>query len=72
MSTSPGNFGAVRSLGMLRGILSYLGMIVVPTQLAIPRASTAFDAQGHLTDEQQAKTVRSIGAEVVTFLRKLR
>jgi NAD(P)H-dependent FMN reductase len=72
MSTSPGNFGAVRSLGMLRGILSYLGMIVVPTQLAIPRASTAFNAEGNLTDEQQAKTVRSIGVEVVTFLRKLR
>ena len=72
MSTSPGNFGGVRSLGMLRGILSYLGMIVVPTQLAIPRANTAFDAEGNLIDAQQAKTIHSIGAEVVTFLRKLR
>jgi chromate reductase len=72
MSTSPGNFGGVRSLGMLRGILSYLGMIVVPTQLAIPRANTAFDAEGNLIDEQQANTIRSIGAEVVTLVRKLR
>ena len=71
MSTSPGNFGGVRSLGMLRGILSYLGMIVVPTQLAIPRANSAFDAEGNLIDAQQAKTVHAIGAEVVTFLRKL-
>jgi NAD(P)H-dependent FMN reductase len=70
MSTSPGNFGGVRSLGTLRGILSYLGMIVVPTQLAIPRANAAFDPEGNLTDESYAKTVQSIGVEVVTFLHK--
>jgi chromate reductase len=72
MSASPGNFGGVRSLAMSRAILSYLGMIVVPTQLAIPRANEAFDAEGRLKDERQAETIRSIGSEVVSFVRKLR
>jgi chromate reductase len=71
MSASPGNFGGVRSLAMLRAILSHLGVIVVPTQLGIARANEAFDADGNLHDERQKDTIRSIGAEVLTFVRKL-
>ncbi|HKB84071.1 MAG TPA: NAD(P)H-dependent oxidoreductase, partial [Burkholderiales bacterium] len=71
MSASPGNFGGVRSLAMLRAILSHLGVIVVPTQLGIARANDAFDAEGNLQDERQRQTIRSIGAEVVSFADKL-
>jgi chromate reductase, NAD(P)H dehydrogenase (quinone) len=71
MSASPGNFGGVRSLAMLRAILSHLGVIVVPTQLGIARANEAFDADGNLQDERQRETIHSIGAEVVTFVHKL-
>ena len=71
MSASPGQYGGLRSLAMLRALLSYLGVIVVPTQLAVARANEAFDAQGNLQDERQRETVRSIGAEVVSFVRKL-
>ena len=71
MSASPGNFGGVRSLAMLRAILSNLGVIVVPTQLGIARANEAFDADGNLQDERQRETIHSIGAEVVRFVGKL-
>jgi NAD(P)H-dependent FMN reductase len=71
MSASPGQFGGVRSLAMLRGILSYLGVIVVPTQLAISRANDAFDEHGGLRDERQREIGRAIGSEVVSFVRKL-
>ena len=71
MSASPGQFGGVRSLAMLRGILSYLGVIVVPTQLAIARAHDAFDEHGGLRDERQREIGRAIGSEVVSFVRKL-
>ena len=71
MSASPGQFGGVRSLAMLRGILSYLGVIVVPTQLAIARANDAFDEHGVLRDERQREIGRAIGSEVVSFVRKL-
>ena len=71
MSASPGNYGGVRSVTMLRSILSYLGVIVVPTQLSVARVNTALDAKGNLSDERQQETLRSIGAEVVTFVRKL-
>lgn len=71
MSASPGNLGGVRSLAMVRAILSHIGVVVVPTQLGIARANEAFDAQGNLKDDLQRETIRSIGAEVVTFVRKL-
>ncbi len=71
MSASPGNYGGVRSLAMLRAILSHLGVVVVPTNLSIARANEAFDADGNLKDERQRATIRSIGAEVVSFVRKL-
>ena len=71
MSASPGNLGGVRSLAMVRAILSHLGVVVVPTQLGIARANEAFDSKGNLKDDHQGDTVRSIGAEVVNFARKL-
>jgi chromate reductase, NAD(P)H dehydrogenase (quinone) len=71
MSASPGYYGGVRSLAMLRALLSHLGVVVVPTNMSVARANEAFDANGNLQDERQQETVRSIGAEVVTFIRKL-
>ncbi|MEO8132396.1 MAG: NAD(P)H-dependent oxidoreductase [Betaproteobacteria bacterium] len=71
MSASPGNFGGVRSLAMARAVLANMGVIIVPTQLAVVRAREAFDAQGNLLDERQRETVRAIGAEVVSFAIKL-
>ncbi len=70
MAASPGNLGGVRALVMLRALLSHLGVIVVPTQLGIMRANDAFDVSGSLLDQTQRDTVRSIGAEVVHFVRK--
>jgi NAD(P)H-dependent FMN reductase len=71
MSASPGNYGGVRSLAMLRAILSHLGVIVVPAQLSIARANEAFDTNGNLRDKGQGDAVRSIGAEVVSFAGRL-
>jgi hypothetical protein len=56
---------------MLRAILSSIGVIVLPAQVAMSRANEAFDAEGMLKDERQRDTIRSIGAEVVSFVRKL-
>ena len=71
MAASPGNLGGVRGLAVLRAILSNIGVIVLPTQLAISRANEAFDAQGMLKDERQREQILGIGAEVVSFAKKL-
>lgn len=71
MAASPGNLGGVRGLAVLRAILSNIGVIVLPTQLAISRADEAFDAEGKLKDERQREQILGIGAEVVSFANRL-
>ena len=71
MAASPGNLGGVRGLAVLRSILSNIGVIVIPTQMAIARANEAFDEDGSLKDERQQARIEAVGAEVVRFARGL-
>jgi NAD(P)H-dependent FMN reductase len=71
MAASPGNLGGVRGLAALRLVLGNIGVIVVPTQLAIPRAAEAFEEDGSLKDERQQAAIEAIAAEVVRFAQRL-
>ncbi len=71
VSASPGNLGGIRGLAVLRSILSSIGVIVIPTQMAISRANDAFEPNGELKDERQQAAVESVGAEVVGIAAKL-
>ena len=48
MSTTPGPGGGREGLRHLRELLEWLGMTVIEEQLAVPRSSQAFDAEGRL------------------------
>ncbi len=71
MSASPGHLGGVRGLAILRSVLSNIGVVVVPTQMAISRANEAFDEDGSLKDERQQVAIEAIGAEVIRFAGRL-
>ena len=71
VSASPGHLGGVRGLAVLRSILSNIGVIVIPTQMAINRANDAFEPNGELKDERQQAAVASVGAEIVGIAAKL-
>jgi NAD(P)H-dependent FMN reductase len=61
MSASPGLFGGVRGLIALRQFASLtLAMQVVPPMLSVPRAQTAFDAEGRLIDPAQQRTLERV------------
>lgn len=58
---SPGYYGAMRSLLALRQILEVgLGATVIPQQMALPRATQAFEEDGSLKDEAQQKMFASV------------
>ena len=70
MAASPGASGGSRGMAHLREILEYTGVVVLPRQVALPKADEAFDPDGTLKDPGQKASLRDLGSELVQFLAK--
>ena len=68
MSASPGGLGGLRGLVHLRSILSNIGVLVIPDQVAVSQAHSAFDDHGNLVDARRQASVRGLGRSVVTLV----
>ena len=64
MSASPGVLGGLRGLVHLRAILSNIGVLVLPQQQAIPKASGTLD-------EKELAKIKGLGADLATLIGKL-
>lgn len=71
-ATSPGALGGLRGLVTLRSILSNIGVLVLPDQVAIPTAHEAFDEAGKLKDERKVKQVAGLAKSLVDLLARLK
>src|SRR6516164_8311262 len=69
MSASPGALGGLRGLVHVRSIL---GVIVLPEQIAVTKASEAFNADGSLKDPKQQAGIAGLGHTLASFLLKLK
>ena len=65
MSCSPGNLGGLRGLTHLRLILSGIGTMVLPKQVAVPAVHDLLHKDGHLMDEKLHDTVEKLGSELL-------
>ncbi|MGE3163461.1 MAG: NADPH-dependent FMN reductase [Planctomycetota bacterium] len=72
MASSPGPLGGIRVLFHVRDILGYLGMLVIPQQLAVGKAAEVIGADGRLTDEKQQGALESVCRSLVDAARSLR
>ena len=60
-AASPGGFGGMRGLIATRQVLELgLNALVLPDQIAIPKAMDAFEDNGHLKDKSQQVAFKSV------------
>ena len=71
-TTAAQRHDGLRGLVTVRSILGNIGVCVVPDQVCIPKAHEAFDSNGHLKDERQAKKIAALANSLVEFTRKMK
>ena len=71
MAASPGSLGGLRGLAAVRSILGNIRVLVIPDQVAVPAAHSAFDDAGALIDAKRASAVEAIARKVAATLAKL-
>lgn len=71
LAASPGRLGGVRGLAHVRQILSNIGVLVIPQQLAVAGATEAFDEQGRLKDRQLQTAALDVGRRLAEVAARL-
>ncbi len=71
LSAAPGNLGGLRGLSHLRTILTNLGSIVVPEQLAIPKSFQAFGEDGSLLEPAQASMLQNFSKNFIELTSRI-
>jgi len=71
IASSPGSLGGVRSLAHLRGVLTSVGVNVLPREVAVSFAGEKFDGDGdEMTDQKMKGTLENLGVSLVEMLKK--
>lgn len=72
MSASPGALGGLRGLYQLRELMQNISVTVMPRMQSVPQAQAAFDEQGRMREENMAKSVAALGADLFKTLEKIK
>ena len=71
LSASPGPLGGMRGLGVVRTVLGNIGVTVLPDQITLRQAHSAFDESGDLADEKQRERVEALGRKLVEWTARI-
>lgn len=71
LSASPGRLGGLRGLVHIRSILGNLGVLVLPEQIAVGSATSAFDDNGDLVNDGDVDRVNKLSTRLVDVLMRL-
>jgi len=68
LGVAAGRIGAIKSLEQLRGVVSHVGALPMPTPISVAGVRGIFDADGNCTDPGTEKAVRGIGDNLMGFI----
>jgi chromate reductase, NAD(P)H dehydrogenase (quinone) len=71
VAASPGAFGGIRGMTLVRQLLTHLGAHVIPEQCLLPQAHKAFDDQGNLTIDRSRQAAQRVAQQLVETARRL-
>ena len=71
LAVARGDAGAMNTLNQLRHVFRWMGAWVLPTQVSVPRAREAFDAEGRAVRPGLEDELLTLGREVVRYARLL-
>jgi NAD(P)H-dependent FMN reductase len=71
MSASPGRYGGLRGLWIVRLLMTNMKSIVLPDQVAVGLADRAFDSAGNLSDTKLQQALAALVRDVVETASKL-
>jgi NAD(P)H-dependent FMN reductase len=72
VSASPGALGGLRGLVHVRAILGNIGVLVLPDQVAVPKAHESFTPEGTLKDAASQAKIEKLAASLAATIAKLR
>lgn len=71
MTASPGQFGGLRCMAHLRGVLTIAGVTVLPSEIAVTFVDKKFDDDGpEMTDEKTKGLLEKLGATLADVLKR--
>ena len=68
MAAAPGRLGGIRGLPSLRELLSGVGVLVVPQQVAVPFAGEAFGVDRRLKASRESEMLESLVSQLLAVL----
>jgi len=69
IAASPGSFGGIRCIAHLRGILSIMGVTVLPSEIAVTFVAEKFDGDSlEIKDEKTKSLLEELGAALADML----
>lgn len=71
MAASPGGLGGIRGLVHLRAILQNIGVLVMPDQITLSEAHSAFGEDGSLNQERKQSSIDALTKDLVDTVSKL-
>ncbi len=73
IAASPSQFGGLRCLGHLRGVLTIMGVTVLPAEVAVPFVGSKFDGdRAEMTDEKMKAILKRHGKALVEIMSGMR